>query len=304
MDNALILLVQVVMMFLLAVMGYLMFRFKKITLEGSKSLGNILIYLSLPAVIINSFLRDGGPEMLRGLLISAGAALVTLVISVVVSTLFFKQDGIAKFASAFSNPGFFGIPLINGLLGNGAVFYVAFYIAFLNILQWTWGVSVMTGQKGKVSVKRVLTAPFIIGMLIGLVFFLFKIPRPALVTNLISLTAGLNTPLAMFVIGIYLAQTNVGKMFKKGKLYLVSLVRLIVIPVLCFGVLSLLSASMNEIRVAVLIAAACPVVSNVAVYAQLHDQDYGYAVETVVISTMLSIVTIPVLMSIAMAIWG
>ena len=61
---------------------------------------------------------------------------------------------------------------------------------------------------------------------------------------------------------------------------------------------------LRKITVAVLIAAACPVGSNVAVYAQLHDQDYGYAVETVVISTMLSIVTIPVLMSIAMAIWG
>ncbi len=304
MENALILLGQVVMMFLLAVMGYLMFRFKKITLEGSKSIGNILIYLSLPAVIINSFLRDDGLELLPGLLISAAAAALTLLISMLVSALCFKKDGIGRFAAAFSNPGFFGIPLINGLLGHGAVFYVAFYIAFLNILQWTWGVSVMTGERGKVSFKRIITAPFIVGMLIGLIFFLLRLPRPAIFTNIVSLTAGLNTPLAMFVIGIYLAQTQVGRMFAKGKLYLISLVRLILIPVLCFGLLSLLPASMNEIRIAILIAAACPVGSNVAVYAQLYNQDYGYAVETVVISTMLSIVTIPLLMSAAMLIWG
>lgn len=130
-----ILISQVIMMFLLTSVGFLLFKTGKISQEGSKSIGNILIYVSLPIVIVNGFMVERTPERLMGLLISALLAVLTLAISVGVSRLVFKKDAIAVFSSAFSNPGFFGVPIIVACLSSGAVFYVAAYIAGVNMLQ-------------------------------------------------------------------------------------------------------------------------------------------------------------------------
>lgn len=294
-----ILIWQVVIMFILVAVGLIMFKTGKITNEGSKTLGNILIFLSLPCVIINGFFVERDSTHLWGLLYSAIAAAVIMLISIVISALFFKKDPIASFASAFSNPGFFGVPLIVASLSDGAVFYIASFIAFVNLLQWTYGVAIITkgedGKKETVSgfLKRLIKAPFMIAIIIGLIFFLFQIPRPVILTKCIVFLKELNTPIAMFTVGVYLAQTDVVRMFKKPKLYLLTVVRLIIIPAVSMIVLMLVPNEMMDLKMAILIAIACPVGSNVAVYAQLHNKDYAYAVETVIISTLFSIITIP-----------
>ena len=300
---------QVLIMFLLAAVGYICFRTKKITMEGCRTISNILIYLSLPCVIINSFLVEFSTEKLLGLVYSSLAAALVMVVSIIISRLFFGKDAVLNFASAFSNPGFFGIPLIVATLSDGAVFYVAAFIAFVNLLQWSYGVALLTTgntNTGKASwkellpsPKRLFTAPFMIATIIGLFFFLTRIPMPNLIHKGIQYISGLNTPLAMFTIGIYLAQTNPAKMFRKPKLYLLSGVRLFIIPLLSMAVLFLLPTEFAELKMALLIVAACPTGSNVAVYAQLYDSDYTYAVETVIISTLLSIITIPLIVQIA-----
>ena len=96
---------------------------------------------------------------------------------------------------------------------------------------------------------------------------------------------------------------SVDGMFRRVANYRVSLARLVVAPLVSLAILTLLPLPSYEMRMALLIAASCPVGSNVAVYAQLHDSDYAYAVETVVISVLLSIVTIPVVVGLANALW-
>ena len=305
MDTALILARQILQMFLLAGLGYALFKTKKITQDGAKALGNILIYLALPSVIINGFLIDRTPEHITGMLYSAIGAAVLLLISILVSRFVFKQDAIAAFAGAFSNPGFFGIPLIIASVGQHAVFYVACFVAFLNIGQWTYGVSILTGQpiRQGFQLKKLIKAPFIIAILIGLTLFFTQLPLPAVVSGVLSSVASLNTPLAMFTVGIYLAQTSIPGMVRRKSLYVVSFVRLLAVPLISLLLLSLLPQSLSDMKMALLLASACPVGSNVAVYAQLHGKDYGYAVETVVISTLLSALTIPALAWLTSFIW-
>ena len=113
----LILVKQILQMFLLAAAGYLLFKGGKISQEGSKTIGNILIFASLPAVIINGFRIDRTPEHVSGLLWSALGAAVLLFVSILVAQLAFKKDGVGAFATTFSNPGFFGIPLIVATFG-------------------------------------------------------------------------------------------------------------------------------------------------------------------------------------------
>lgn len=303
MSIALTLFQQVLMMFLLAAIGFLLFRSGKISAEGSRAIGNILIYVSLPCVIINSFLTDYSAERLRALGISALLAAVIIGAGMALSQLCFRRDGMAVFAGAFSNPGFFGIPLITAMGSQEDVFYIVPFIAALNILQWSWGVSRLTGEKSSMTVKSILTAPMMIAIYIGLFCFLTQIPVHGILRQAVNYLAGVNTPLAMFAIGVYLAQTDLKDLLARRKLWAISAVRLLVIPLVSLLVLNFVPSSMSAMKTAILIAAACPVGSNIAVYAHLHGKDYPYAAETVVHSTILAIVTMPAVMAVAQMIW-
>lgn len=286
-------------MFLLALCGFCMYKNGKITDEGSKTIGNILIYLSLPCVIMRSFFREKADGELKLLLVAAVLSFFVLCLSTFVSRILFRNDKIAVFASAYCNPGFFGVPIITASLGAEAVFFIAPFIAFLNMFQWTYGVSLLKGgnKVEKITLRQIVTAPFFIAILIGLFFYLTGITLPGFVLNSVGHIAELNTPLAMFTTGIYLAQTDLLSMLKRVPLYVISAARLLFIPMIVMGVLALIPQNFanEEMKMAILIAAACPVGSNVAVYAHLYNADKGYAAETVVISTMLSIFTIPLI---------
>jgi auxin efflux carrier len=294
---------QVVIMFLLAGIGALMFRFGKISLEGSKSIGSILVNLSLPAVIINGFLVERTPERITGLLLSALLAAVTLALAILAAWVCFRKDPMAQFAAAFSNPGFFGIPIILSCLDNGTIFYIAAYVAFLNLLQWSYGVSLLTGATENITPKRLLTAPFVIAIEIGAFFFLTGFPVPGILAKAVTHLANLNTPLAMFATGVYLAQTDPKKMVRKAVLYKISVVKLLVVPLLAMVMLALLPKAYFDLKLTLLIAAACPTGTNIAVYAQLHDRDFGYAVETVAVTTILSLLTLPLVTQLAIVLW-
>lgn len=294
---------QVVIMFLLAGIGALMFRSGKISLEGSKSIGSILVNLSLPAVIINGFLVERTPERITGLLLSALLAAVTLALAILAAWVCFRKDPMAQFAAAFSNPGFFGIPIILSCLDNGAIFYIAAYVAFLNLLQWSYGVSLLTGATENITPKRLLTAPFVIAIEIGAFFFLTGFPVPGILAKAVTHLANLNTPLAMFATGVYLAQTDPKKMVRKAVLYKISVVKLLVVPLLAMVMLALLPKACFDLKLTLLIAAACPTGTNIAVYAQLHDRDFGYAVETVAVTTILSLLTLPLVTQLAIVLW-
>lgn len=294
---------QTLTMFLLAGVGYVLFRTGKITPEGNRVLGNLLIYIALPCVIINSFLVERTPQRMKGLLLSAVGAAAILAVSILCSRLFFRADPVAHFGAAFSNPGFFGIPLILSAVGGDGVFYIAAFVAFLNLLQWSYGVAVMTGKRGSLRPGAILKAPFMVAILVGLLLFFTGLPLPGVVVGTLGYLKELNTPLAMFTVGVYLAQTDVKRMFFRGRLYAVSAVRLLVVPAIVLLAMCLAPQAWYDMKLALLIAAACPVGSNAAVYAQLHGGDYPYAVEMVVISTLLSIVTIPAIIAAAQLLW-
>lgn len=304
MDTVLTLVKQTLTMFLLAGAGFALFKGGKISKEGSKTLGNILIYASLPCVLVSSFLVEPTREHMLGLAISAGLGFGAILLCILVSRLCFRSDAIAQFAAAFSNPGFFGIPLILASLGGDCVFYVAAFVACVNLGQWTYGVAIMTGQNGSIKLKNLVKAPFVIAIAIGLAFFFSGIRLPSVILGCLNAIREINTPLAMFTVGVYLAQTDGKEMLRKGKLYLIAAVRLLLIPGIALLLLWSVPQSLASMKLAILIAVACPVGSNVAVYAQLNGKDYTYAVETVIVSTVLAIVTMPILVSLAQLLWA
>lgn len=228
-----------------------------------------------------------------------------LLLSMAVAALLFRGSGIDNFAAAFSNAGFMGFPLITALLDSSAVFFAAGFVALLNALQWTYGQWLLSRDVRQIRLRAVLGNPIILSLLAGLVLFFTQIPLPGLVTDTVSALTALNAPLAMIILGVYLAQTDLLRMFRTGRLYWVSAVRLVLIPLLSLAVLMLLPAEYRDIKAALLLVAAAPVGSNVAVYAQKLNLDYTWAVQTVCVSTLLSIVTMPAIIFLmqTMGIW-
>ncbi len=295
---------QIIVMFVYMIFGFLLYKGNKISKEGSGNMATLLVWLIIPVVVIKSFCVEPTKARMVGLGLSTVAALAIQGLSMAVSHVLFKKRPIDNFASAFSNAGFIGIPLVTATVGADAVFYIAFFVALLNILQWVYGVAVITEKKMTMN-KSTLLHPLILGLVLGLILFFtgWGAKLPGTVMTALSGISALNAPLAMLIMGVYLAQADLKSLWTDKHLYLLSLSRLVLIPLLSLGLLwvlqLLIPAMQTQMLLALLIAAIAPVGANVAVYAQLHSKDYVYASKTVVISTLLSLVSMPLIVLLA-----
>lgn len=299
MQNAVTIMEQILTMFLYMAAGYWLFRSKLVSREGSVSFANTLLYLVLPCAILQSFFTDRTKERVLGLGTSLLWGILVLALAAAVSACLFRKRPIEHFGGAFSNAGFMGIPLISSMLGAEYVFYAAGMIALLNILQWFYGQPVLSGEKQPLSVKFIAKNPLVIGLFLGLLVFLTGFRPPEFVSRCIASVSAMNGPVAMIILGFYLAQTNVASLFGKPSTYLVAAVRLFVIPVLTLLMLAAVPAGAKEIKMALLLAASAPIGANVAVYAQKLGKDYVYAVETVCLSTLFSLISLPAIILLA-----
>ena len=287
---------QLMLMLLYLVLGYALFRFRIITSEGSRDLAGLLVKLIIPAVIVNSFCVPFSMQRLASLGVSWILAALLLALAISVAKVIYPHAPLEHFSAAFSNAGFMGIPLVTAVLGSEAVLYAAPFVALLNALQWTYGMDVIREQKMPLSLQKLFWNPPMVGIGIGLALFATGLGAqvPALFQSALQGVCALNTPLAMMILGVYLAKEDPKTLFVNGKLYQVCAVRLVLVPTLSLAVLWVLPIR-QEIALAVLICAAAPAGANVATYAQLLDKDYAYASKIVVLSTLLSLLCLPVL---------
>lgn len=303
MDIVILLLKQNFIMFIYLITGYFLYRKKLVSQQGCADIGKMLLYIVMPVAIFRSYVAGFSWEIFEGLAVSFAAAVLSLFLSVCVSRLLFSSDhAVERFGAAFSNAGFIGIPLVQMTLGSENVIYISSFVALLNILQWTYGVLAMTGDRQYISFRKIRTNPIVISFLAGIAIFCLPVTLPDTIQGVIGTVASMNGPLAMIVLGIYLAQIPLAELFTEGIVYKCVLVRLILIPALTILLMMLFPAKYLMIKLAVLIVASAPVGSNVAIFAQLFGQDYSRSVKEVCLSTLACIITMPVLIGIANAI--
>ncbi len=296
MEFALIIFRQTLLMSLYMLIGYLLYRGKKVDVAGSRSIAAMLVWVVIPATIIKSCLVPYSSQRLLQMGQCFLLAAAVLGFAMLAARLCFRRDAVAQFSAAFSNAGFIGIPLVQASLGDEAVFYLIGILILLNLLQWTYGAGLLKGERVRLSARNILLNPVMIAAIIGIGLFASGLGTvlPDFCTGMISGVAALNAPLAMIVLGVYLAQTELKELLTSARLYAVSAVRLLLIPCLTIPVLLFLPGT-GSMKMALMIAAAAPVGANVAVYSQLYDTDYAYACETVTQSTVFSIVTLPLI---------
>ena len=303
MDIAILLVQQNIVMLIYMAIGFFLFKANIVNNAGSAQLGKMVLYVVMPSAIINSYIKEFSEKALIGFAISFLASLIALLLAIALSRLFFKKHPVEHFGSAFSNAGFIGIPLVQATIGEEAVFYVASFVALLNILQWTYGLLVFTGDKSRISAKALATNPIVISLMIGLVLFFAPLQPPALAQDALATIANMNGPLAMIVLGIYAAQLPLTSIFTSKLAYASSAIRLVAIPVATLALLSLIPEEYNIIKITLLIAAAAPIGSNVAIFAQLTGNNYTQSVKDICLSTIFCIVTMPMIIAIAGLVW-
>lgn len=294
-----ILLRQIAIMALLAAVGVCLSRKGFLSPQGTKDLGAILLRVIIPCVIVKSYITEFSRERLLELALSAGLALIGFILAMVISYLVFgKRRRLENFAASFCNAGFIGIPLAQAIIGEEGVFYIAASVALLNLFQWTYGVYIMADRKDAISARTIAKNPVVIAIVIGVVLFVSRIPVPGIVTSTLGYIAGMNTPIAMILMGTYLAKLPLKKLLDK-RAYGCVLFRLVIIPAVILLVFWALPVANMDIALAAFLAAATPVGANICVFAQQYDCDYEFSVVTVCLSTLLSVVTVPLLVSFA-----
>ena len=300
MEIVTILIKQVFIMFVLMAIGFVAYRKQILSNQGTKDIGKLLLNVAIPMIVISNFCVEKSAEKTAELFESALLSFLCMALSVAFAYLaYHKKDRIAEFSAAFSNAGFIGIPLVQAIFGSGAVFYISVMIVLINVLQWTYGVYTITDDKSVMDFKKIMKNPLILSVGIGIVIYFLNIRLPKIAMDIISSISAINTPLAMIVSGVYLAQSDLLNAMRKKDAWLLSLARLIVIPLIVMLVFRFLPFGSTAMKLSILLAGACPVGSNVAVFAQQYDKDYRKGVEYVCVSTLLSILALPLVIFIA-----
>lgn len=299
--------IQVAVMFIIMSIGILCYRKKMISENTGAELSKFLLMIVNPCVILSAFQIEYKPELASGLVISLILAIISNTLGVIIATLFIRKNPerkeyiVERFAVVFSNCGFMGIPLIQAVVGDIGVFYASTYVAVFNLFTWTYGVSIMKGKMSLKDIIKVLISAPIISIVVGIAIFLFSIKLPVIIAKPIEFISALNTPLAMIVTGIYLARTNIKNALKNVRIFIVSALRLLIVPAVMLVIFVFIDAS-NELFAALLIAnmiaTACPTASSTLMMSRMFERNAEYASMIITVSTLLSIITIPVVMMI------
>ncbi len=301
---------QVGILFILICIGIVAGKTKLIKKEAVPSINNFVLYVVTTTVIIKSFYREFDIHMLKGIGIALALAFASHFINILIAHLVIhdkdkEKQNVLRFASVFSNSGFMAIPLQSALLGDEGVFYGAVYIAVFNILCWTYGLIIMSGDRKNLSAKKIFLNPGVIGVTVGLLIFIASVKLPEIIFMPMSYISALNTPLPMIIIGFMLwgiLSNGIGEikeLISNPKLYLMMAIRLLIVPIIMFGLMSLLKID-KIIMLSILICASAPVAATTSMFAEKFGGDRQLSVAAVSISTIVSLITMPLIIGMAM----
>ncbi len=292
---------QVVILLILILVGVILAKAGVITEHGSAVMTDVVLLIVTPCVIIKSFIRDLNPETLRGLVISIVISLLVhigfILMSLILRDKTPSRQRVLQFATIFSNCGFMAIPLQQALLGDEGVFYGSSFVAVFNLFIWSYGITLMSGDRKNLSCKKLILNPGLIGITVGLLIFLLQIPIPEVVEQPISHIAALNTPVPMLIIGYHLYNSNLLKCFRDIKAILCILLRLVVFPVVAISVMYLCGVR-GTMLVSNAICCSAPIAAITTMFSAKFDLDTELSVSTVSLSTVLSLITMPIIISV------
>jgi malate permease and related proteins len=287
---------KVLILFIMIAVGYVCGKIGLVTKRGAQQITSVLFYVVTPCLTISSLQSIIGQVSLNNILICALLAAAAMLVAIVISVQFFRKSTyerrkVLRFASAYSNCGFIGIPLVQAVLGGTGVAYASMFGAIYNFFVWSHGYAEMSGKRS-IKIKQIILNPGLAGLAIGLPLFAFSYRIPELIAFPIDSFASLNTPLAMIVIGNFISKVDLKEIFVDADLYKLSAIRLLLIPFATF--ILLLPIHLDKAVVTtVLLLSAAPSGANTAMFAAQFGADAKLASKAIALTTLVSILTMP-----------
>ncbi len=299
---------QMLVLFIIMMIGFIAYKKNIITDETSKKLSAIVVNISNPALILSSVTGNAtvtGAELVETMFVAIGMYVFLIAVAALVPVIIkapARDRGTYRVMTIFGNVGFMGFPIISSLYGGGALLYASLFLLPYNILIYTYGVLEMckssgegsgaVKKSGRESIKQIFNIG-VIFCIIAVVVYALGIKFPAWVNTTVSMLSSTTAPLSMMVIGASFATMNFKKVFLNVRTWVFSALRLLVIPVLGTFLVSLVTDNPSIIGVT-MVMLGVPVGSMTAMLAQEYGGDYALSSETVAMTTLLSVVTFPI----------
>ncbi len=296
---------RLIVLFIYIVIGFIAAKVGKVDADVVKKVNTVLLYIGQPAMIISSVLdtqldmsfADVGGVFLLALVMQ----LILLGIAYIFTPVYVRdrsQRGLFKFMTAFGNTGFMGFPVITALFGEDAIFIAAIFLIPFFLASYSIGIIQIKGRQGEGKLSfGFLLNPAIVATVVGVVLFFLRLPIPGEIMDACSGLAGILIPLSMVAIGANIGMRKISELWADWRMYVLSLIKLIVCPVLMFFVCRLFVS--NEVYLGIMVVSAA---MPCAVLASMFATEYGTHIHEasrgVFITTLLSLFTIPAVMHI------
>ena len=286
------------MMFLMILIGAGLRKIQIVTTEGRRSMTNLVVNLVLPCNILYAF-SNADASAFRSMLVVVVMAFLIQLVWYLLSKVLWRdmqgnRRGVMRYAFQFSNCGYLGNPVIEGLYGAQGLVYASVFLLPVRLFMWSVGLECFQEEAGsfRKTIRRALTHPCLLATILGVLWMFFPIKLPDFLYNTISGFNQCLTPLTMLVIGFIMAETDLRKMFCKD-LFVITALRLLIQPMLVLAVCRLLNLETLVAEV-VTVLVSMPVANTTALLASQHDCDYTFASNVVVFTTLVSMITIPI----------
>lgn len=301
-------LIKVMVLFVLIIVGYAARKLNVFSDHVTKGLNSILIKITLPALIISSLQKEFSVTLL-----GQSAQLLIISFSVYAASFVFamifpyiiktdpKERGVHQFVIMFSNVGFMGFPVLNAVFGGESLFYAAIYNLPFNLLTFTVGVMLLVWNKEsglKIDRSHIIN-PNVVAVIIGFSLFLLSIKLPVFIGEPIKMVGDITIPLSMIVVGAMLTRVKFYHIFTNWRIYVVSFLRLILIPLAAYFILKNIVTDKLLLGVIVIIV-AMPAAVSTPILAEEYGANSDVAAKSVFISTLFSILTIPLITSLVL----
>lgn len=284
--------------FLIMIAGLVLTKMNIIKPEGRKCLTDLLIDIILPCNIICSFMIEINSEIIHATLEVFLIALGIQIICYLLGKFLFNfaddsKKSVLQYATICSNAGFMGNPIVEGIYGQQGLLYASVYLIPLRFFMWSAGLSCFTKTSFKETLKKLAVHPCIIAVWIGFFFMFTQMELPGFLYRSLKYLSSCTLPISILVIGSIMAGVNAKTIVTKMSLYY-CVIRLILIPLITLGICRCLGVDHLITSVCVILA-GMPAGSTTAILADKYGRDAEYASKCVFISTLLSLLTIPLL---------
>ena len=302
MHISLLLMNQIIQLFIMIFMGFIIVKAKLLKAEDSKILSVIVLYLIIPCVIINAFQVDYTPQTVKGLLIAlVGSVMTQVILLIVVSILgrVFHLNEVEVASIYYSNSGNLIVPIVTFILGKEWVLYGCVFMSVQLVFIWTHCKKIIS-RESTYDWRKIVLNINMISIAIGIILFLTRIHLPAIINNTLSAVGSMIGPASMIVTGMLFAGMDFKQIFANKRVYFVSFFRLIIVPVIALFLikcsqLSTFSSNGNKLMLIVFLAIITPSASTVTQMCQVYENDSQYASAINVVTTLLAIVTMPLM---------